>query len=436
MDSHKPVMLSNSPAVSELPCLKSEYVSPNNGNLSSESGVLRKESVVENPNGFIGVLEVCIHQARDILNICIYHKQDVYAKLYLTSDPEITVSTKTINGGGQNPVFNENLQLNVRRLDSSIKCEIWMLSRVRNYLEDQLLGFALVPLSDVLIENGKMAGEFSLSSSDLFHSLAGFVQLTLTYTGASPEVLELPTLRTSWATNVAGNSGVPDAIPCELDKIEFPDPKVVNENEMMVSEYYAVPCANMDSQTSECLGTTVKDNCLSSGENVFLLESLATNSQDTIVVSKIDTPLSVSTNGSPSISVPTSSQSICDTPRASKSPNQDVSSVKEEVEKANKEAETGSPAVTVSTFVQPVISVHVEAEQKVVQQEIVDMYMKSMQQFTEALAKMKLPMDIEKGSAIENGPGNPGKSGSDEKPQPANGNGQSPRVFYGSRAFF
>jgi len=136
-----------------------------------------KETAVYNIEDFIGVLEVYVHQARDIHNICIYHKQDVYAKLCLTSDPEDTVSTKTINGGGRNPVFNDNVRLNVRTVDSSLKCEIWMLSRVRNYLEDQLLGFALVPLSEVLMKNGKLEKEFSLSSTDLFHSPAGFCSI-------------------------------------------------------------------------------------------------------------------------------------------------------------------------------------------------------------------------------------------------------------------
>ena len=64
-----------------------------------------------NVEEFIGVVDVYIHQARDIHNICIYHKQDVYAKICLTSNPENTVSTKTINGGGRNPVFNENQML-------------------------------------------------------------------------------------------------------------------------------------------------------------------------------------------------------------------------------------------------------------------------------------------------------------------------------------
>ncbi|KAK8622969.1 hypothetical protein V6N13_117866 [Hibiscus sabdariffa] len=148
-----------------------EFFGGNAGGLSSNgSEVSRKEQ------NSIGVLEVYVHQARDIQNICIYHKQDVYAKLCLTSDPESTVSTKIINGGGRNPVFNDKLRLNVRTVDSSLKIEIFMMSRVRNYLEDQLLGFALVPLSQVLLENGKLEKEFSLSSTDLFHSPSGFVQ--------------------------------------------------------------------------------------------------------------------------------------------------------------------------------------------------------------------------------------------------------------------
>lgn len=42
------------------------------------------------------------------------------------------------------------------------ECELWMLSRVKNYLKDQLFGFALVSLSEVLVQNGKLEKEFSL----------------------------------------------------------------------------------------------------------------------------------------------------------------------------------------------------------------------------------------------------------------------------------
>jgi len=137
----------------------------------------------------IGYLDVFVHQARDIHNVCIYHKQDVYAKLCLTSSPDVSCSTKVINSAGRNPVFEESLRLDVQTVDASLKCEIWMLSRVRNYLEDQLLGFALVPLADIVMRDGKLVQEFSLTSTDLFHTPAGFVQLSLSYAGCSPDVI-------------------------------------------------------------------------------------------------------------------------------------------------------------------------------------------------------------------------------------------------------
>ncbi|XAR55290.1 hypothetical protein NMG60_11035323 [Bertholletia excelsa] len=361
----------------------------------NESGFHGKEKApVKGQGEPIGVLEVYIHQARDIHNICIYHKQDVYAKIYLTSDPETTLSTQIINGGGKNPVFNENFWLNVRSInDSSLKCEIWMLSRVRNYLQDQLLGFAFVPLSDVLAGNGKLAQEFSLSSSDLFHSPAGFVDLTLNYAGASPEVLEVPIPRSSPA--LSGEAlDAPISSPSELDRIEFPDPKIVNENEMMVSEYFEMP--NLDSTNTENLGTTDDDRHLNSEDARVQTEE----------VQKVEAP------PSSVLSVPTTA----DTAGAFKPMKENA----EEAGETEAEASSGSSGL-------PVLNVKVEAEEKVVQQEIVDMYMKSMQQFTESLAKMKLPLDVE-----NNGPANL----KDEKVEASKSNGRSPRVFYGSRAFF
>lgn len=122
-----------------------------------------------------------IYIARDIHDIGVYHKQDVYATLCLTSDPENTVTTKIIYAGGSNPVFNESRQLKVKTVDSSLKSEIFTVSRIKSFVEDQLLGFTLVPLSEVLLNNGKLDTEFSLSSTDFLHSPAGFVQLSLRY---------------------------------------------------------------------------------------------------------------------------------------------------------------------------------------------------------------------------------------------------------------
>ncbi|GFZ05018.1 calcium-dependent lipid-binding (CaLB domain) family protein [Actinidia rufa] len=286
--------------------------------------------------GIIGTLDVYIHQARDIHNICIYHKQDVYAKICLTSDPEKTVSTQTINGGGRNPVFNEKLRLNVRTIDSYLKCEIWMLSRVRNYLEDQLLGFALVPLSEVLVKNGKLEKEFSLSSTDLFHSPSRDLE-------------------------------VAEPLPSEFDKIEFPDPKIVNENQMMVSEY-------LDSQNRESFVSSDTENQHCSETEVHV-ES----------VSKHDSPLS-----------------------SASTTNGKSQPKKKNIGDSESNATGGGSG---STIAKPVVTVNIEPEQKVVQQDIVDMYMKSMQQFTDSLAKMKLPMDI------ESPPTDSGNSSSDQNSQ-------------------
>ncbi|KAG2678190.1 hypothetical protein I3760_12G132200 [Carya illinoinensis] len=382
----------------------SDFFRRSSGSLSKGIEVNSKEAAVCNMEDFIGILEVYVHQARDIHNICIYHKQDVYAKLCLTSDPENTVSTKIINGGGRNPVFNDNVHLNVRTIDSSLKCEIWMLSRVRNYLEDQLLGFALVPLSEVFMKNWKLEKEFSLSSTDLFHSPAGFVQLSLSYNGASPEVMAIPAMPTALATNAT-----------------------VQDTE--ISEYIGLPCNSVDSHSSESLTASDAENHLSSEEGVHVVESFPTGTADSIQRPKVDSPLSsVSTNGVSSPSNPACLESS-DVPEASKSSNlEGVSAPKENTGDVKDGESDSSGEVPSDALTKPAVTVNIEAEQKVVQQEIVDMYMKSMQQFTESLAKMKLPLDV------DNGPTNSGSSSSDQKLQASKNTGS--RVFYGSRAFF
>lgn len=399
---------------------------------------LEREAVGGALESFVGSLEVFVHRARDIHNICIYHKQDVYAKLCLTSDPELAVSTKTINGGGQNPVFNDNLRLNVRTLECSLKCEIWMLSRVKNYLEDQLLGFALVPLSEVILKNGKLDKDFSLSSTDLFHSPAGFVHLSLSYSGASPEVMAISAPPTVLATEASvQESEVAESDPCELDKIEFPDPNIVNENQMMVSEYFGIQCDSLDSQNSESLVSS-DENQLSSEMGVHAVDSVSTVTVQSVLHPVRDSPpSSVSTNGVSSPSVPASSQSS-DAPVASKYPSQEedskpsneqhVSTPKDQSVHSDDRDSASSGSASSNSLAKPLIAVNIEPEQKVKQQDFVDMYMKSMQQFTESLAKMKLPMDIESEES------SPASSTPDQKLQESKSNGS--RVFYGSRAFF
>lgn len=363
-------------------------VSPLNSSIYSDPKSHNLDHFAKNPNftskkpdPSLGVLEVYVHQARDIQNICIYHKQDVYAKITLTTDPEKSFTTNTINGGGQNPVFNEKLSIDIPTLDTSIKCEIYMLSRVRNYLQDQLLGFTVIPLSDVIFKN--LEKEFPLSTNDLFHSPSGFVQLSLSYNGMSPDVMPIPP-----PSKVIPDSNSPVS---DLDKLEFPDPKIANENEMMVSEYIGL--------SSESLVSSDTDDQTSSENSV----SVGFDGIGPIEPKPESPPTSVSTNGSQ-----------CDSVKQSESANQESDSPPKDLvaEVANKDA----------------LVVNVEMHQNAVQQDFVDLYMKSMQQFTESLAKMKLPLDM------ENEQTSSGNSSSDQNS--GTPNGTRPRVFYGSRAFF
>lgn len=385
---------------------------------------------------FIGYLDVVIHHARDIHNICIYHKQDVYAKVSLTAatgkgsenstEPD-SVSTRTINGGGRNPVFNESLRLGVRVLESSIRCEIWMLSRVKNYMQDQLLGLAMIPLSDLLVaENNKLNGEFALFANDFFESPAGFLQLSLSYSGSSPEVIQIPSpvgnkgVKTKEAN---GSSSASKPVPAELEKIEFPDLELVKENQKMVSEYFGIPCTDVQNAplpSSESLVTTEEsENPESHEAGVRVVESFSATPENSVD----------SVHGEPLSSVATTDSTSTYTNSSKDKTSSEV---------------TETEAESSETVVKPMINIQIEQDHTVNQKEIVDMYMKSMQQFTESLAKMKLPnVDFENGSASPSpSPSPTTNSNSSENGSSTSGtrNGnakdKNSRVFYGSRAFF
>lgn len=70
-------------------------------------------------------LDIYVHGARGIHNICIYAAQDVYARLALTSSPDDApaLDTRVAAGGGANPRFDERLPpLRVRRRASAPTC--------------------------------------------------------------------------------------------------------------------------------------------------------------------------------------------------------------------------------------------------------------------------------------------------------------------------
>ncbi|XVE59901.1 hypothetical protein DITRI_Ditri05aG0084100 [Diplodiscus trichospermus] len=422
---------------------------------------------VDQESEFSGILEIYVHHARNIHNICIYNNQDVYAKFSLTYNPDDTHSTRVINGGGKNPEFNENLIMKISQIDAVLKCEIWMLSRARNYMEDQLLGFALVPISQV-VGKGKITQDYSLSSTDLFHSPAGIVKLSLFLNTSIP----VNSQSNSFAETTATNSSISAEVvlldpktsevildPVEYSRIEFPDVDVVRENQQMVSEYFDGLNSRPGIASFLHLGASHQhvEDCEmaanSSEENHCGSISLSGSLQNSGFLSSTTTSLSDDRNsadstekkshlgGEPSNSLNASvtteanpSSGACpDTPTSKKGgedgdekdPN--YSSKEEEI---NKERNMNSVKYG-QVFSAPLGNINLEAEQSAMQQQIVDMYMRSMQQFTESLAKMKLPMDLDKperedrGDVIQN---------HSKKIQHEKKDGS--RVFYGSRAFF
>ncbi|KAL5196984.1 hypothetical protein ABZP36_000496 [Zizania latifolia] len=433
---------------------------------------VQQEKAVSSPAGaavngsggeLIGYVDVHVQSARDIQNICIYHKQDVYARLSLPGEGAPAASTQVINGGGRNPVFDQSLRLGVRAgdVDGALRCEVWMLSRVKNYLQDQLLGFALVPLPDVVAaEGGTLAREFPLSTNDIFHSHAGFLQLELSYIGVVPEVVPVsptpkPALADTEETEVVAAG---DANGKEYEKIEFPDLNLVEENQIMLSEYIGLPCTAVEPQSSESLLTSEDGDGATTETHdagVRVVESFSTDNSTADSTFRSDTPASsVSTMESPAAAA--AAAAVPATPQSNPEPssgNGNAVSSAEQKEKAfdaevesfrtvqNSPAAYSPSAMSENAVEKPVISVNIEQEIKVDQKEIMDMYMKSMQQFTESLAKMKLPMDMDTFSD-KSGAGGAGAAASDADSgavkKPASGGPQekSPRVFYGSRAFF
>ncbi|CAH2072916.1 unnamed protein product [Thlaspi arvense] len=320
--------------------------------------------------GFSGVLQVFVHNARNIHNICIYDNQDVYAKFSLTYNPDDTISTRIIHRAGKNPVFNQKLVIDVNQIEAAVlKCEIWMMSRARHYMEDQLLGFALVPISDVIGQDS-VTQDYSLSSTDLFHSPAEVVLL-------DPQVSET----------------------VDYTRIEFPDISVVNENKQMVTEYFNG--LNLRSGTASflCLGST------------HLPET------DVTMVCLEDKELYGNGSFMASSSTTTSLSDDKNTADSNEKENGDISEVSRGGSKEVEEEDEEEKKMNVETSMQ---------------KQIAEMYMRSMQQFTDSLAKMKLPMDHNNNTETQtqnrniNGNNNNGM----EKKK------EGSRVFYGSRAFF
>lgn len=409
----------------------------------------------EDATEFSGILEIFVHHARNIHNICIYENQDVYAKFSLTYNPDETFSTRIINGGGKNPEFNENLVMTITQLDAVLKCEIWMLSRARNFMEDQLLGFTLVPIS-LLVGKGKVTQDFSLSSTELFHSPAGTVQLSLSLKASLPSDSCISSSPNSSITSevvlLDRKISQVNLDPAEYSRIEFPDINVLRENQQMVSDYFDLdqhaPASFLHLGASLHPVDDYEMVVNSSDENRAGSVSPNGSFQNSGFLSSTTTSLSDDRNsadsiekknvlGAPVTTEPSKSSGACpDTPTSEKGSDvgeeKDTNSSKKG-EESNKEGNIGNVKFG-QVFSAPLGNINLEAAESAMQQQIVDMYMRSMQQFTESLATMKLPMNLDKpesqdcGTVIQNHTTNLEL----EKKKKKDGS----RVFYGSRAFF
>ncbi|KAJ6831466.1 uncharacterized protein M6B38_348520 [Iris pallida] len=421
--------------------------------------------------GFSGLLEVYVHHARNIHNICIYANQDVYAKFSLTCSPDDVLSTSVVAGGGKNPQFDERLAtIKVPHPDAVLKCEIWMLSRARNFLEDQLLGFALVPLSSVAAAaKRKLTQDFTLSSTDLFHSPAGTVQLTLYLHSTSDKHSFALESSSNHASSITSEVVILD--PEELGTIEFPDVNIAKENQKMVSQYFDMAAAHAPSSPPRAAAAAAPFQFTALLQSVDDYDMAANSSDDNIGGS--DSPDGSIGNSGPFTASTTTSlsddrnsadstekknrQEVSDSAKVetghsggTNSPDTPTSkcgagagdgkednklSSMEKVEDRGKEQHDID-----SVFKSPMGNINLEAEQSAMQQQIVDMYMRSMQQFTESLAKMKLPMDLDVPKAEDGGDVIQTQTTGDKLDQQQQQQQQKKkdgsRVFYGSRAFF
>jgi len=257
--------------------------------------------------------------------------------------------------------------------------------------------------------------------------------------------------------------------PVEYSRIEFPDINVVKETQQMVSEYFdlagqgSASGANSGGFVSflhlgaspqfvddhEMTGNSSEENRGGSDSpngsihnSCFLSSTTTSLSDDRNSADSMEKKnrLCVEPSNSANISITTEvNQSSCTCPDTATSKkgteirDEKESNFTSKEEENKKDRNMGGSAKFGQVFSAPLGNFNLEAEQSAMQQQIVDMYMRSMQQFTESLAKMKLPMDLDKpesedrGNVIQN---HTNKLEADKKKK------EGSRVFYGSRAFF
>ena len=453
-----------------------------------------------------GILQVTIHRARDIHNICIYGNQDVYAKFIVTQIEcqDAVYTTQTVKSGGQNPVFNQIVEIPVSGgWHAVLRCELWMMSCARNYLEDQLLGFALVPLNNLYGKEDRQTQEYCLTSTDLFYTPAGMVQLSLSFIDHtnieiskemhSESDKQMPDGGDKMFPQGSHLARSPRVDACEaevvmeyqqenLRKIEFVDLDAVSEDQHLVSMYYkmaeteAYNEATTDLPTQEHRQNSLGDDRVKAkngeidvepddkniyGATQMVLQSGMANVNDGMVWSpsagKGTEPNGLSINKNVSNSpcdsassamnhVPSPTMELVSSSSSSSMETQPTTTSSScigdsnqsllpfEVHEKSEDASLSTRKVVLSesspfTSSTPLVSISLEPEVSINQEHFVDLYLKSMQQFTEKLADMKFSFDVD---AQE-----PSASLQDIPPEKVSGGKkEGPKLYYGSRAFF
>ncbi|XP_062208109.1 uncharacterized protein LOC133909615 [Phragmites australis] len=369
-------------------------------------------------------LDIYVHHARNIHNICIYANQDVYAKFALTSAPDHApaLSTRVAAGGGASPRFDERLPpLRVRRGRLGVdvlKCEVWMRSCAKPLLEDQLLGFALVPLAAVAAADGaRLAQDFELSSTDLFHSPAGTIRLSIALYSVLPGDACPPPERSA-ETSITSEVVILDpAPPVDYSRIEFDDLNVAKENDAMVVQYLPflhLGEVRLPEAMEDCeMNTSPHGEKTASSDGSKNASTTSTVSDDRVISSSAEVTIEKPRPDVDESTAPMSCRSQ-DTPTSR--------SGKDGKEKGD-------------VFKSPLGDIDMEAEQSAMQRQIMEMYMESMRQFSESLAKMKLPIELGCGDGVVvQKEENPDSEVNQQQQQQVKKDGA--RVFYGSRAFF
>ncbi|PKU87300.1 Pentatricopeptide repeat-containing protein [Dendrobium catenatum] len=146
--------------------------------------------------------------------------------------------------------------------------------------------------------------------------------------------------------------------------------------------------SNTESQNGEC-----RVDCPDNDAEKRNVEIFSTyNGCIAIGVANNNSPLSSGSADVPTVTNAANSQVVSEPPGTTESPT--------EKNKTSEvaDSDTSYPDAPEKPYVPPVIKISLEPEKPVIQQEIVDMYMKSMQQFTESLAKIETSENDENGS--------------------------------------